>query len=957
MQDNHSSSIDESQPAIPLSSPGLITGREALKIAGIGVWEWDLKSDRARLDDNFFELYGLTPQQIAFEDYVALVHPDDRGSLRESITRALAQNESYTHTHRITHSSGQLRTHQIKAQIRRNSEQRPCKVVGTIMDITDLINPNTAPAGKTHHYRTLETHLPDIILRIDPHFRIRYANPALSRLTGIPEDYFIGRSALQMGLADAGGLLWQAQIQKVIASGKPLEIENCYSHNLDQRYFKTLYVPEMSLTGEVLSIISTSRDITHQKRSDEFVRIQHDLAVALAASDNLNHSLELILDAALKVEGIDCGGVYFSDNSGRPRSLTIYRGISSELAASVIADQPDSRMVAMLHRGQALYLTPQEATALTPALRQEPSISYLAIIPVIHDGQLMATFNLASKKSAYLDQQVRDQLEIIAGQTGPVISRIKAQQEREEANQQFLDLYRFLRRISDNIPDPIWAKDHENRYLFANQALCDTILKCSHPKEAIGRNSSEFAAAEIKAGHQHTFGHRCANSDVITLKRGKAGRFFEDGLIRGQYVAMDVHKAPLLDKGQIIGTVGSARDITTLKRTENALKRAQEELEQRVIERTRELELTNQNLRAEIEHRIAIEQDLAIKESALASSITPFSIADPKGVIFYANQALFDLTGFDQHEIIGQPGTALFDEVPFKEAVKRLVRDDSWIGELLMKRRGDSICIVRVMANIVRNEKGVPICTIGSFVDMTQINTLQEQLLNTERLAATGQLAASVAHEINSPLQGIRALLNVIELTHENDQELLENLSVIKNSFNSIRDTVKKLLDLNRPGKEIKQPTDINHCIKDTAHLVRSLLKQQHIDLKLELDPTLPEIIASPQQMQQILMNLINNSMDAISELTNGEPSHIKIRSYRDDDRLAMAIEDNGPGIPENAMRHIFDPFYTSKKALGMGVGLSICSNIIKDHHGQITVENAAPHGARFTIKLPMEEL
>jgi PAS domain S-box-containing protein len=249
--------------------------------------------------------------------------------------------------------------------------------------------------------------------------------------------------------------------------------------------------------------------------------------------------------------------------------------------------------------------------------------------------------------------------------------------------------------------------------------------------------------------------------------------------------------------------------------------------------------------------------------------------------------------------------------------------------------------------------------------DITQTKLLQNQLIRSERLAATGQLAASIAHEINSPLQGVTALLNVIQTAHEKDQDLLKKLDLIKSAFTSIRDTVKNLIDLNRPGTEKKQLIDLNGVIENTAALVRSYLKKNGIEISLKLAADRQTIDGSPQQMGQIFMNLINNAVESITtdpsyrEMMEESPmlrGEISIDTQNRGEEIVIQIKDTGPGIAKKDLDHVFDPFYTSKKAMGMGVGLSICHGIIEDHRGVITAGNGPDGGAIFTITLPVAE-
>ncbi|MFP4088513.1 MAG: ATP-binding protein [Desulfobacteraceae bacterium] len=247
--------------------------------------------------------------------------------------------------------------------------------------------------------------------------------------------------------------------------------------------------------------------------------------------------------------------------------------------------------------------------------------------------------------------------------------------------------------------------------------------------------------------------------------------------------------------------------------------------------------------------------------------------------------------------------------------------------------------------------------------DTTLTKQLQNQLLRSERLSATGQLAATIAHEINSPLQGIASLLNSIERTQNLDDRLSEQLNLIKRAFTSIRDTVKKLLDLSRPGKEVKQSINVNKVIEDTVGLLNSHLRKNQVRVQLDLASTIPNIQASPQQLSHVFMNLISNAIEAMTgngtseNHINTENMHngtITIDTNVQNDILITKVVDTGPGISEADMEHLFDPFYTRKKELGMGIGLSLCHSIIHDHHGTITARNAPEGGAVFTITLPL---
>ena len=137
--------------------------------------------------------------------------------------------------------------------------------------------------------------------------------------------------------------------------------------------------------------------------------------------------------------------------------------------------------------------------------------------------------------------------------------------------------HNLLRLMCDNVPDLIWAKDLEGRFLFANQAMCDKLIMCGNPEEALGKTDLFFAERERQAGYQHTFGETCVDSDAVIKEAKAPGRFLEDGLVRGSYLALDVYKAPFLDEQQaMIGTVGCGRDVTREKAIEKALQESEQ---------------------------------------------------------------------------------------------------------------------------------------------------------------------------------------------------------------------------------------------------------------------------------------------------------------------------------------------------------------------------------------------
>ncbi len=339
-------------------------------------------------------------------------------------------------------------------------------------------------------------------------------------------------------------------------------------------------------------------------------------------------------------------------------------------------------------------------------------------------------------------------------------------------------------------------------------------------------------------------------------------------------------------------------------------------------------------------------------------------ILNRKEQLIESNERVLETTGYSKEELLNLNFSDLVeaDQVPvIKKTMDQVSKKKEVRFELNLKTKSGKLIPNEINCRYVSYLGEY--CYLCVARDITQTKMLQNQLIRSERLAATGQLAASIAHEINSPLQGITALLNVIRTKYKKDKKLLKQLDLVKSAFESIRDTVRNLIDLNRPGKEKKQPMDINQVIQNTSTLVRSFLIKSRVRINLNFAAKKSKLTASPQQLGQVFMNLINNAVEAITgspqfqKKLKEDPTYsgdIFIETFNQNNDLIIKVKDSGPGIAKKDLEYIFDPFFTRKKTMGMGVGLSICYGIIEDHKGNIIAENDKDGGAVFTITLPL---
>lgn len=419
--------------------------------------------------------------------------------------------------------------------------------------------------------------------------------------------------------------------------------------------------------------------------------------------------------------------------------------------------------------------------------------------------------------------------------------------------------------------------------------------------------------------------------------------------------------------------IGGRDEITTLTNNFNKLANRLNDyytlLEEKVKDRTKELSKANEQLKNEIEERKQAEAMLKRSENTLKSIFqsAPIGIGIVTNrIIGWTNDQFQQMIGYTKDELEGQNARFLYESDEEYERIgfelhSQIQKLGTGTVESKFRRKDDRVIDVLLRSSLI-NPGDFSEGRIFTVTDITQTKLMQDQLIRTERFAATGQLAASIAHEINSPLQAVTVMLGTLKKKYRNDEKLSNQLELLKGAFCSIRDTVKNLLDLNRPGKEEKQSVNVNHIIEKNVDLVRSHLKKNKIKVNLDLSLNIPDIFASPLQLNQCLLNLINNAVEAMigtSTLKNGSMAgiatigEITIKTDLNKGNIIIKISDTGSGIPEDELQYIFDPFFTRKKKMGMGVGLSICHRIITDHGGIITAENSPHGGVIMTITLP----
>ncbi len=623
----------------------------------------------------------------------------------------------------------------------------------------------------------------------------------------------------------------------------------------------------------------------------------------------------------------------------------------------------------------------------------------------------------------------------------------------------------LFQMIMDNVPDLIWAKDMSDRYLFVNKTICRTLLKCDTTAEAIGKDDRFFAERERGKGFLHTFGDICINSDAVTKKKKKPCRFIEEGFVRGNYLVLDVHKAPLLDRdGKMVGTIGSGRDITAEQSIERKLKKSEERFRQMAdmlplpiaefdfnffltyVNRagliyfgyTKDDYIKNPRLKQLIPEESLGDIIRRLEQIRKGGRLPPFEMQFLKkdgspiygmvnalpiveeGRVAGVRACFTDLTDRRVAEIALKESRARFKTLfnglndavffhPFAEkGFKNFVEVNDvacqWYGysrqeflqmspqdlildtegrgmgseenrtvlrqlgkrtiESLTRKKNGEIFPVEISSSMFEfHGESMVLSAVRDITDRRQSEKERSDAVKfaaeQEKYALVGQVAGKMAHDFNNILGAImgNAELSLLECEDREIRRTLETILVqTQRGKNLTRNLTAFALD--------QEPKEEYFNINQKIDLVLSLLEKDldgiRVTCKLSSDP--PELLADPGMIEHALVNLVQNSIHALSRTKD---PLIEISTWFFQDSLFVEIRDNGCGIPEIYHKRIYTPAFTLKGSRdvkgvyadgirGSGYGMANVKKYIQKHRGRIEFTSLEGEGTCFVLGIPL---
>lgn len=325
----------------------------------------------------------------------------------------------------------------------------------------------------------------------------------------------------------------------------------------------------------------------------------------------------------------------------------------------------------------------------------------------------------------------------------------------------------------------------------------------------------------------------------------------------------------------------------------------------------------------------------------------------PDGTILYNSPACERITGISTERFLKEP--ELLIKLIHPDDMQRVtahyleekVSDSSLTIEFRINSEARGEVWIDHACQPVFGDDKRPLGRRVSNRESTDRKATEQALLRSERLAVMGKLLASLAHEINNPLQAISSCVDLISDYHLSEEETQQYLKSLKDEINRLTQISRRILDFSRSAKTELEKTNIRKVMEHTLEITRKKIEHAKIVVQTSIPDTLPIVMASPDELGQVFLNLLINAVDSMQA-----GGIISIKVIVVDDKLEISIRDTGKGIPESQLPLIFDPFFSTKED-GSGLGLAVSNKIIERFGGKIIVESQLNYGSVFTITLP----
>jgi len=803
------------------------------------------------------------------------------------------------------------------------------EVIGIARDITERKRASEELQKREEQFRALIENASDLTVTIGADGTVLYESPSVARLLGYNPEERMGKSAFEHVHPDDLPGVEQAfaSIRRQAGAMMTMELrlmrkDGSWSH-LEGIGRNLLDVPA------VQGIIVNLHDITERKMAEQVVQrnLELEKTVSNIASRFIGgFSTDEATDAALADVGVACGAsrsyVFLLSEDGSTMSNThewCAEGISAE--KHNLQDIPCETFpwwMRRLRKWDVIRIRDVsklgKRAAAEKRILEQQGIKSLLVLPIRVGEELggFIGFDNIMRTGGWSEDDLLLLL-VVSGIIGSAIRRRRAEKALKESEEKF-------KRLVEDMNDG-YLVVQDSKVVFANTASAQ-MLGCS-AEEVLGSNIKSFLSPDLFRRFSRVSARRRRGEPVPDQHETELQK--KDG--SKCYVELSTRGTTYLGRPAVSIV---ARDITQRRQVEEALRRSEKN------------------------YRVLFNSTL---DGLCVIDSETFRIA-------FGNEPAARIFGFDSvEEAIGLDPLDLIPEQD-RDFVRRLIAEEVLQKDLHetyelqgLTRDNRQIWFSAVGTRIEFQGRVASLVSIRDITEQKRIEDakqdIEEQLQLAGRLAAVGELAAGVAHELNNPLAAVQAFAQLLASRDDLQDSMRKDVDTILKEAKRASKITGNLLSFARKHKPEKTMVSINDIIEKSLELHAYRLKVNNIKVSLDLGRDLAMTMADFHQLQQVFANIITNAEQAMMD-ANGKGT-LRIKTRKVGDMLQATFTDDGPGISVEDQKRIFDPFFTTKGVgKGTGLGLSICFGIVEGHGGRMYVKNKPGEGATFVVEIPI---
>jgi len=909
----------------------------AQEIAHLGSWELDLVTDKLTWSDEAYRIFGLQPQEFdaTYEAFLEHVHPDDRAAVDAAYTGSVREGrDAYEIEHRVVReNTGEVRWVEEKCQHVRDDDGHIVRSLGMVLDVTERVR---AEEALRRAHDSLESSVRERTAELrQANERLRAENAARLRI----------QRALSLERSRLDALLHLSELgQAPLAEIAAFTLERAVALTAS----KIGFVGFLSEDEAVYTLHAASKTVVRacNVAGDP---VQWHVAGAGIWADAIRQRRTVFID--------DYSQPHPSKQGLPPGHLPLQRlmivpafdgdkivAIAGVADKATDYDHSDERQVALLLAGMWNYVQRNEARqALQEAHdelegRVEQRTAELAASNAALEEEI-AERKRAEEALRHSAERLRLQHEIDQA----ILSSRSADEMVEAVLRQLPRLLPCL-RAGVNLLDP----EAEEVWLLATYSAGETSLeKGWHASvaEALGETVAQLARGE-----------RFLVDDMQALAPWS--------LLAEQLQAEGVRAEilqPLIVRGELIGALGIGMSVPGPLPEEQL--EAVSELADALAVGIQQMRLYEQVRRHADELQQLVQQRTAALEASEARFRTMFeeapigiALADPAGALVATNPALQRLLGYGEPALAG---VCLFDLLPGADSDGGRLLAELLAGQrheyaldLPYARHDGEAGDAYVTVSLLQGGTDASSLVLALVEDITERKRAQEALIQAERLAIMGRMAASLAHEINNPIQSVIGCLGLAAELLEEGENPARFIDVAMEELERAARIVHSMRDLGRREEAHKELAGVGELVEKVLVLTQKQAQNHQVEITWEGGDELPPVSMVRDHVHQVFLNLVLNAIDAMPE-----GGALRIRAARTDEApgVQVSFADTGGGIPPEELGRLFEAFHTTKQQ-GLGLGLHVSRNIVHEHGGRIDVQSEVGQGTTFTVWLPMQQ-